>query len=626
MRIALADVANEEFLKKVWKKEVRPAIRKMTFGDINLAPDPLHYAGYEWGLDALVVTLAKDLRSGRYSPERGEIVRAAKSKGLSRPLCFLATRDALVYRAITTLAHDQLVTFAQEWVGVAHSDKGSPSEEPDADSVDSFDWFRFWLARQGHIIKMVDDAEVSYFVESDIANFFPSIRLEAIREHLHSQTNLEKEVVRLCIQIIDGVMPRRDYSEVSLMGLPQEQIGASREIAHSLLAHVDKEFEAEGSSGRYTRFMDDILIGVETIREGEACISRLQQSLESLGLYPNPAKTIIASTKKYLHDAMLATNAEIDRLDYEIKQNTSGKPAVAVTPDDIIADLKDLSDKHRAMVDRPKRWDRVLRRLYTLHRIADFRDWSSVWVEDLLADPAAAPVILEYVRSWPLDENSVSGLTYASASLGDLYPNVAILCAETVASAPVRLDEDLWQYAFASSQAELARLIDQDQRTLARERLAAAWLVAAWKFADEEQRDVLLAQVPPEADALSPLRVQALPLLAAAGNSLSEWVAAKPGLAWENAMAAEYLRSLQEGDEKAVTVALSLLYPQIRLKPQRYIVLPRAVPLLEIASTSAPKQVKSAKSAILNDLKKNSPRLRDYRVESIVTQSGVVLE
>ena len=156
----------------------------------------------------------------------------------------------------------QLMTEAQAWVGFTHSDKGTAGSNVDDDAGDSFDWFRFWLARQGHILQMVDDPEVKFFVESDIANFYPSIRLQAIREHLHSQTTLEKEVVRLCVQIIDGVMPRRDYSEVSLMGLPQEQIGSSRDIAHSLLLHVDKEFESEGQRGRYTRFMDDILIGV----------------------------------------------------------------------------------------------------------------------------------------------------------------------------------------------------------------------------------------------------------------------------------------------------------------------------------------------------------------------------
>lgn len=295
------NIADEAMLKRVWKMQVRPALRSMTLSNFNMSPDPIHYAGYEWGLETLVSALARELRTGRYSPERGESVRMAKGSGLSRPLCFLATRDALVYRAITWLVQDQLIANAPEWVGFTHSDKGSSrvGANSSEDCRDSFDWFRFWLARQGHILEMVEDPEVRYIVESDIANFYPSIRMEAVREHLHSQTNLEKEVVRLCVQIIDGVMPRSDYSEISLMGLPQEQIGSSRTIAHSLLQHVDKEFADEGARGRYTRYMDDILVGVSDRAAGERCISRLQRSLESLGLYPNAAKTMVTAVDEY---------------------------------------------------------------------------------------------------------------------------------------------------------------------------------------------------------------------------------------------------------------------------------------------------------------------------------------
>lgn len=55
----------------------------MKLKDINLAPDPLHYAGYEWGLQTLVSSLANDIALGRYTPERGEIVWMAKGTGLT---------------------------------------------------------------------------------------------------------------------------------------------------------------------------------------------------------------------------------------------------------------------------------------------------------------------------------------------------------------------------------------------------------------------------------------------------------------------------------------------------------------------------------------------------------------
>ena len=189
-KISRWEVADQELLKHVWKKNVRPVLRSMRLRDLNLAPDPLHYAGYEWGLKTLVASLAKDLVFGRYSPERGEIVRMAKGTGLTRPLCFLATRDALVYNTITHLCRGQLLADAPAWVGFEHADKGQQNISDDVS--DSFDWFRFWLARQGDILNMLDDDDVQYIVESDISNFYPSIRLEAVSEHLHSQTRFRE--------------------------------------------------------------------------------------------------------------------------------------------------------------------------------------------------------------------------------------------------------------------------------------------------------------------------------------------------------------------------------------------------------------------------------------------------
>lgn len=612
-QISLWEVADQDLLKLVWKKTVRPVLRSMKLSDLNLAPDPLHYAGYEWGLQTLVASLANDIVVGRYSPERGEIVRMAKGAGLTRPLCFLATRDALVYSTITYLCRAQLLTNAQPWVGSERDAKGH-LKIPD-DISDSFDWFRFWLEREGHILRMLDDDDVQYIVESDISNFYPSIRLEAVSEHLHSQTNLEKEVVRLCVQIIDGVMPRRDYSEVSMLGLPQEQIGSSRDIAHSLLLDADKEFGREGEEGRYTRYMDDIVIGVPSTREGENCLSRWQLSLETLGLYPNGAKTAVIPKAQYLKDAMVEANAEIEKLSNELANCAIGRPLRAVASRELLDEITQLSIRHRDISDRPKRWGRVARRIYTLQRRAGIGLWWEYWQSDIEEDPGAAAPILEFVRSWPLNQTTVDQLGALSTRYCHLYSNIALLIAEVVVSAPVPNTPMLWTAIYKICYSQLTQLLRRQPATQEVERIAAAWLVAAWKFANEAQRRELLSLVPATFNATSPVRVQALSLLVAIGESLSEWVSAKPGMAWEDALAAEYLRSLQQGEGRAVGVALALLDPQPRLLPQRFLILPRAFPLLDIACRADPKKLSAAVPHMIKKLEANPDRLRDHCVE-----------
>jgi hypothetical protein len=466
---------------------------------------------------------------------------------------------------------------------------------------------------------MVVDEHVHYLVESDIANFYPSIRLEAVREHLHSQTTLEKEVVRLCVQILDGVMPRRDYSEVSLMGLPQEQIGASREIAHSLLLHVDEEFQAEGELNRYTRYMDDILIGVDSIEKGEHCISRLQRSLEAIGLYPNAAKTVVTPVDEYLRQAMVETNGEVDRITNELEQLSTGKPRVIEAPEQLTNQIEMLSMKHRELEGMAKRWSRVTRRIYTLHRAVDLRTWREFWATDIEKDPGSAQSILEYVRAWPLNINTVGELTSLSRRYSDLYPNISLLAAETLSSAPISLDPELWNQIYNDCKLEFQRLVNLISGSPDSERLAASWLLAAWKFANASQEHSLLSSIPRDIDATSPIRAQALPLLVKTNGSLEEWVSAKPGLRWENALAAEYLRSLNAGGDRAVGVALSLIEPQLRLAPQRYVSLPRAIPLIEIVGRSSPDKLSKVARPHLDRLQKNPERLRDHRVESIIS-------
>ena len=150
-----------------------------------------------------------------------------------------------------------------------------------------------------------------------------------------------------------------------------------------------------------------------------------------------------------------------------------------------------------------------------------------------------------------------------SITFSSLYADISILAAETIVTAPVPKDEALWSAIYDACRSEFARLLAFSSRAPEFERLAAAWLVSGWKFANQSQRRHLLSQIPDTSDAMSPVRAQALPLLVCAGDSLSEWVAAKPGLAWEDALAAEYLRSLHDGEKRAVDVALSLIEPAL---------------------------------------------------------------
>lgn len=628
MTISIADIADETFLQFVWHKLVRTNLRSMTLSNFNLCPDPLHYVAYDWGLDSFVNGLAQELRAGQFAPGRGELLRAAKANGLSRPLCFLTPRDALVYKAITWIARDSLVASADSWVAsdddvnVGEATDGGQQRDPDPPTGNSFDWFNFWLARHSGLVKMLNNEAASFIVESDIANFYPSIRLDAVREHLLALTNLDKQVVRLCIQIIDGVMPRTDYAETSLMGLPQEQLDSSRPIAHSLLIHVDEEFRREGINGQYTRFMDDILLTVKTVEEGELVIARLQRRLESLGLYPNPAKTRIISKKQCFDERMIERDLLIEKLSSSIDDNSTPEvPHRRTADDEQLEELRQITRVHRLEDRRPKRWDRLTRRLYTLHRELSIDDWWNYWELDLHSDPSSAANILEYVRSWPINSTTTKKLVGLSRRYSELYTDVSLLAAETVLTAPVVKNERLWANLAMYCEEEFLRLSEAAAVDPRQDRAAASWLLASWKYAEGAKRTDLLSAVPKTDVVFSATRAQALPLVAAAGATpIDEWLGVKPGLDWESAFAVEYLRSLQRRDEDALKAAYDLVEPQIRLTPQRFTLLPRALPLLEVAGEAVPGRTSKAARKLLRALQQNPSRLRDKRTEFLVSR------
>jgi hypothetical protein len=550
----------------------------------------------------------------QYTPERGEVIRAAKGTGLTRPVCELSPRDALVFRAIVGCVEDQLLE-SRAWVGHARSDKGS-SAEPEIENVDSFDWFQFWLRRQGLVANIVDAEQVNFIVESDISNFFPSIRLDHVREHLLSHTRLSKELVRLCMQMIDGVLPRSNYLDLSHLGLPQGNNNSSRAIAHSLLVSVDEQFDNEGRKACYTRFMDDVLFGAKDEVAGARIIARLQIALESLALSPNAAKTKIVPVENYIYDSMVETNGKIERLESVLESTGALRGTLDGEAGEAIVQLSNLAGIHRAADPRPRRWARVTRRLSTLQRRVGLDQWREYWGADLAEDPAGASVYFEYLRAWPLDSVTVDELFLTARRNSEIYTNFGILTAETMASAPVSDSEELRQKIFRGAIDEIRYLASSIRDETTRDRLCSSWFVTAWKFSNKAgSLELVRLASQPELSSATNVRLQAAMLRSADPEDNFQF---EPRLSIENSLSLEYLRRLRSGESDAIDVALSLMLPKRMLAPQRYMIHARSLMLFEIAANTAPDGVRLCAQKALRDLQKNESRLRDHRTERIL--------
>ncbi|HEV2069504.1 MAG TPA: RNA-directed DNA polymerase [Acidimicrobiales bacterium] len=601
----------------------------------------MQYAAYEWGLSSFLARLKDELRDGTYSPDSADIIRGAKSKGLSRPLAFLTPRDALVFHAIVVRARPDLVKELRSWTGAFQTDKaidlplhdGSATKRSYkqharrhkarkaavATSTDYGNFFQMWLQKQGVVYSIVEKAP--YVVESDVANYFSSIDLRIVQEYL-LRTGLHRDVVRLLIYLVRNVLRHPQYADSPGLGLPQGILDSSRYIAHGLLVEVDREFDELGAKGLYGRFMDDFVVGAGNMHEGEKIIARIQTRLEPLGLYPNPAKTQIFPVDEYKRRIMVDENAYLERIDGTLSEQHEGGLRRRWFADEVrLQEFLQRAQTFRDLDDRPARWEQVLRRYYRYMREVGVNSWLKYALTDIVAFPTSAPNILEYVRSFPLEVGLAESLMVECLAASELYGDIPLLLLETVATAPTE------------PSAALASTIMEQARSLTEQMLIRGvvprshedWILAylgpvVAKFGTEVGRHEWLELLElPRHPVQAAIRLHALPIQVALGTSSRKaFVSEMAGLSWSSVLTLDFIRALEDGDSRSRGVAIGLVNPAVRLLPNRFQLHSRAISLMRILVHHQEARVTTALTNAKSRLERNPLRLRDAHMIEIV--------
>lgn len=609
----IADLADPTYLRRVWNREISKHLGDLKFSSHNLVVDPLQGAVIARNLDDFIGQLSRDLKGGQYSPRRGIVLRFAKNLGISRPVCVLQPRDALVYRALVGLAEQELLRGVPAWVAFQRSDKAARAEDED-DDIESVDWFERWLRHEGMLPNLLVRNDINFVVQSDVSNFFPSVRLDVVREHLSNNTSLDRTLVRLCCQIIESVHPRVQYADDSFLGLPQEANNSSRVIAQAILKPVDDEFADMGRDGRYSRFMDDVLWGVASEGEAHHVLAKFQARLEEVGLYPNGSKTRVRPKAEFLAAYMVESNATLEAIDRRAESLFDRGRVRASPPSALVDELREASASHRMHLDRPDRWGRVTRRIYTLQRRLGVHDWLEFWAEDLAQDPSGAATYFEYLRAWPIDGSVLAMAGAAVDRFSGLYADVEVMFAETVATAPVSNATSAWSSIFDFASARFAKAVKPPK---ADANIASAWFVAAAKYGNRQQRASLVANGVKWCSRSMPGVLVQCAALDASLDLSKTLPPAQYGT--DEVLAADFLGRLSDADPQTLGVVRNQLTAVPALGPVRAIVRPRSLQLLDRIGTLgglSPAQVDRS----LRALRSNTDRLRDYRTEHLLEE------
>ena len=586
-RSSIGNLAQPELMKAVWRR-IRKQLRLLRFSEFDLAHDPLEWLGVDWDAGAMIEVLCRELQSASYRTGSAEIVRIAKSVGLTRPKAHPSPRDLLVYRLIVSAGESALLENSKPWTRFGRADADDESIDTTAESG----WFRDWLRRQGQLWTITEHH--GWLVETDIANFFPSVPLPALLEHVLANSNLGEDVVRLLDHMLRQFAPLTDYRRSAVVGLPQDNFNCSRILAHTFLKPLDDEFQAEGENNRFSRWVDDIVIGTDSKEEALRIVNRAQTSLEKLGLYPNTAKTRIIEADAFTADYMKGENDYLGEVEERYKAGIAEDMAefrrrltehLAIgqpKPKSWIAFLR--PSYHRE--PKPKAWNAILRRYYSLSRRLRDETLLDHAIKHIDQSPDSLRHILEYLATFPLERERLDALIDLLRKLDGLYEDVELLACEYICVAP---NDDSDEIRTRLSQWALEMV---ERRLTTKPRLAAGACLVVGKFGKEEHIKRLTELFRTKMTSDSVVRQQTTIVLLGAGAMASEQLPEiVPHASLETSQHLRFIRSVVEADDKAVGMSLSLLEPIKRKEPARYVSMPRMLFLAPLLRKSAPTKV-----------------------------------
>lgn len=587
-RRSLEDAVAKPILRK-WGRRMIKELRRPRPLHVALVYDALEWLPFQLNIDNHLDKLADEVRNGTYLAARPEIVRAAKSLGLTRPLAFLAIRDAVLYKNIVAIAENDLLGEMQPFTRFGRADDQGGDQRFDPDSG----WFRAWLKRNAQLWTITENHD--WIVETDISNFFPSIHLDSVLDHLIAHSRIGVDVVRLLSHMLRQFAPVPEYRVSPLIGLPQEPFDCSRVIAHSFLGPVDEAFLEQGTNHQFSRYMDDIAIGASSHAEGMEFVSRAQRTLEKLGLYPNAAKTRVVSSTQFVDDYMKDENDYIG--DVERTLDEDGSVDVQEVEGRLLA--------HLALEHRPKGWERVLRRYATLCR--QLR--SPVLLErgiDLIPQlPGSTRSILDYAATFPVTTETIKRLRERVSTVGSIYEDVRALPLEFLGVAPLTDDPSAENQAVS-----WATEVFADTRATA-PRLAAIASILIAKFGSVTDLDFIAQILDSGRGDPDPVRRQLLVLALASQRLATDQIARFGVESAGMAEAVEFLMELTRPEHRFVESSFAVCKPRQRKQPRIWMIPPRGLFLGVIAARADPGLGKSKIKGFMNLLNQNEESLRD---------------
>lgn len=376
----LSSIFSKKDIAGIWRKTVRNQLRNVDLKDLYD-----HY-DFNYNIDDRASSLRTDILNGTYRSAQSLVYRIEKKHGICRHLVIPQPLDALVLQVlIESVATDILAKqpspnafFSRD----KHSNK-FPHEVGDY----GVSWRQQWKNLQKKIYSFTEGKEL--IVVTDLSNYYDSVDIKELRKVFTNYTQQNEVVIDLLFRIIEEISWKPDYLPYSSRGLPTTNVEGVRLLAHVFLYEIDEVLK-ERTGESFTRWMDDIVIGVDTHKEAAETISAVSDMLKSRGLALNVAKTNIYNEEDGRYHFQIDENRYIDQIEVIERSDKRYKKVCSEVHKRFKAHLKKQGAKY---------WEKVAKRYITTYGKLKCKYLIPLVEKTYIAHPGLRPNIIMYLAN-----------------------------------------------------------------------------------------------------------------------------------------------------------------------------------------------------------------------------------
>jgi len=301
-------------IASIWRKIVKEQLRKIDIVDI------FDFYDFNFNIDERASVLRTDILNGNYQPSQPLIYRVEKRLGVCRHIIIPQPQDALVLQVITEKLNTEIISKMPSSNSFYSQDRHNMIYAHQLETDYNLTWRKQWKKLQKLIYKFNEEKEL--LIVTDLSNYYDSIDISVLKSQISHIVDDKEVLIDLLFKIIENISWNPDYLPYTGRGLPTSNLESIRLLAHAFLFEFDAILK-DKTKNSFTRWMDDVIIGVNTRKEAIETISSASDVLKSRGLALNLAKTDIYDSEKAEFHFQIKENKYFDSINYDLKKGTS---------------------------------------------------------------------------------------------------------------------------------------------------------------------------------------------------------------------------------------------------------------------------------------------------------------